>query len=210
MVNPITNVLISQLYTSRKVVLELMANQGFEVAGYAHFSVGEVSTMQQQNQLDMMLEHTHNGTKVYIRYCLAKPIRPANVQEMIDDLFWTTETLTKNDMLYIITKDPANDALTAELRQIWEKDGLFVVVESIKYLQFNILKHVLVPKHSLITQAEVEELMKKYNISTLSEFPDISRFDPVARAIGLRPGQVCHIVRHSKTAISTNYYRVCI
>ena len=41
-------------------------------------------------------------------------------------------------------------------------------------------------------------------------FPDISRFDPVARVIGLRPGQVCHIIRPSKTAIEANYYRVCI
>jgi DNA-directed RNA polymerase subunit H (RpoH/RPB5) len=41
-------------------------------------------------------------------------------------------------------------------------------------------------------------------------FPDISRFDPVARAIGIRPGDVCHIIRPSKTAIEADYYRICI
>jgi DNA-directed RNA polymerase subunit H (RpoH/RPB5) len=50
----------------------------------------------------------------------------------------------------------------------------------------------------------------KYNITDKNQFPDISRFDPVARAIGLRPGQVCHIIRPSKTAIETDYYRVCV
>ena len=50
----------------------------------------------------------------------------------------------------------------------------------------------------------------KYNIIDLIHFPDISRFDPVARAIGLRPGQVCHIVRPSKTAITADYYRICV
>jgi DNA-directed RNA polymerase subunit H (RpoH/RPB5) len=52
--------------------------------------------------------------------------------------------------------------------------------------------------------------MKKYNITDKIQFPDISRFDPVARVIGLRPGQVCHIIRPSKTAIQANYYRICV
>ena len=52
--------------------------------------------------------------------------------------------------------------------------------------------------------------MKKYNITDKVQFPDISRFDPVARAIGLRPGQLCHIIRPSKTSIKANYYRICI
>ena len=43
-----------------------------------------------------------------------------------------------------------------------------------------------------------------------SQFPDISRFDPVAQAIGIRPGQVCEIIRPSKTAISAPYYRICM
>ena len=58
--------------------------------------------------------------------------------------------------------------------------------------------------------SEVEIMMKRYNIISKTQLPDISRFDPVARVIGLRPGQVCHIIRPSKTAIEANYYRVCI
>ena len=51
--------------------------------------------------------------------------------------------------------------------------------------------------------------MKRYNITDKVQFPNISRFDPVARAIGLRPGQVCGITRPSKTSIESNYYRIC-
>jgi DNA-directed RNA polymerase subunit H (RpoH/RPB5) len=43
-----------------------------------------------------------------------------------------------------------------------------------------------------------------------TQFPDISRFDPVAQIIGIRPGQVCEIIRPSKTAISAYYYRICV
>jgi DNA-directed RNA polymerase subunit H (RpoH/RPB5) len=59
-------------------------------------------------------------------------------------------------------------------------------------------------------ESEVQQIMTKYNITDKKQFPDISRFDPVARVIGLRPGQVCHIIRPSKTAIETNYYRICV
>ena len=50
---------------------------------------------------------------------------------------------------------------------------------------------------------------KQYNITNDNEFPEISRFDPVAQAIGLRPGKLCKIIRPSPTAINTEYYRMC-
>ena len=50
---------------------------------------------------------------------------------------------------------------------------------------------------------------KKYNIVDDSQFPEISRFDPVALAIGIRPNQVCEIERPSPTSIRTYYYRLC-
>jgi DNA-directed RNA polymerase subunit H len=129
---------------------------------------------------------------------------------MIDDLFILTETLKKTDTLFIIIKDDPNETLVNELKHIWESEGIFIVVENIKRLQFNILNHTLVPPHSVLIDSEVNEVMKRYNITDKSQFPDISRFDPVARVIGLRPGQVCKIIRSSKTAIEANYYRICV
>jgi DNA-directed RNA polymerase subunit H len=218
MVNTNTSVLISQIYQSRKTVLELMDKQGFDVSGYTNFSVSEINAMKQNNQLDMLLEskleksgeNSVNTNKIYIRYYLAKTIRPTNIHEMIDDLFVLTETLKKTDTLYIIIKDNVNETLINELKHIWERDGIFIIIESIKCLQFNILKHVLVPEHKVISESDVNDVMIRYNITDKVQFPDISRFDPVARAIGLRPGQVCNIIRPSKTSITTNYYRICV
>jgi DNA-directed RNA polymerase subunit H (RpoH/RPB5) len=211
-----SSVIISQIYKSRNTILDLMSKQGYNVADYNNFSVSEVNSMKQNNQLDMLLEKikedvdTGKKNKIYIRYYLGKVIRPANLQEMIDDLFLLTETLTKKDTLFIIIKDEPNETLINELKHIWEKDGIFIVIENIKRLQFNILNHVLVPQHTVLLDSDVKVIMEKYNITDKVQFPDISRFDPVARVIGLRPGQVCHIIRPSKTAIEANYYRVCV
>ena len=212
-----SSVLISHIFNSRKVLLELMDKQGYNTNDYANFSINEVNSMKQNNQLDMLLETRHENIttenpkkKIYIRYYLSAKPAPKNIQEMIDDLFILTETLKKTDTLFIIIKDEPNETLINELKHIWESEGIFIIVESIKRLQFNILDHVLVPPHRVVNESEVLEVMKKYNIINKGQFPDISRFDPVARVIGLRPGQLCHIVRPSKTAIEANYYRICV
>ena len=211
-----SSAIISTVYTSRNIILDLMGKQGYNIEDYGNFSVNEVNSMKQNNQLDMLLEKkeenpvTKRKNKIYIRYYLGKTIRPSNLQEMIDDLFNLEEILKKDDTLFIIIKDEINETLTNELKHIWESDGIFIVIENIKRLQFNILENDLVPEHTIIPESEVVQIMKKYNITNKNQIPDISRFDPVARVIGLRPGQMCHIKRPSKTAIKADYYRVCV
>jgi hypothetical protein len=211
-----TSSLISQIYKSRNIILELMEKQGYNVIDYKGFSINEVNTMKVNNQLDMILEKEENDKKdeskkrkIYIRYYLAKALRPNNLQEMIDDLFNVEEVLTKDDTLFIIVKDEVNETLLNTLKHIWETDKIFIVIQPLKRLQFNILEHVLVPNHRILSLSETIQIKNRYNIITDNQFPDISRFDPVAQAIGIRPGQVCEIIRPSKTAITAPYYRIC-
>jgi DNA-directed RNA polymerase subunit H (RpoH/RPB5) len=211
-----TSSLISSIYKSRTIILDLMKTQGYDTNDYEGFSVNEVNTMKVNNQLDMILEKTTEDVdmkrkpKIYIRYYLAKTLRPQNLQEMIDDLFNIEEVLGKQDTLFIVVKDEVNETLINTLKHIWEQDKIFIVIQNLKRLQFNILKHVLVPPHRVLSSAEVIAIKGRYNVMDDNQFPDISRFDPVAQAIGIRPGQVCEIIRPSKTAISAPYYRICM
>lgn len=208
--------LVSTVYKSRKIILELMEKQNYNIDEYENFSVNEVNSMLQNKQLDMLMEKkkedptTKRKNKIYIRYYLAKTLKAQNIQEIIDDLFNLEEILTKQDTLMIIIKDDMNESMTNLLKHIWEQDGILIVIQSIKRLQFNILEHTLVPPHRVLSNDEVAEIKKRYNIMDDSQFPDISRFDPVAQVIGIRPGQVCEIIRPSKTAITSYYYRICV
>ena len=67
----------------------------------------------------------------------------------------------------------------------------------------------MVPSHLILDDKEKDEVKQRYNVTKDSEFPEISRFDPVAKAIGLRPGELCEITRSSPTAVQTKYYRLC-
>ena len=106
-------------------------------------------------------------------------------------------------------KNEPNETTLKTLKNIWEQDGIFVIIFNIKRLQFNILEHSLVPSHFSLTEEQGNAIKLKYNIVSDDQIPDISRFSPVAQAIGLRPGQICHIIRPSKTAISADFYRIC-
>jgi len=208
--------IISNIFKSRTILLQQLETQGYSIDEYAGFSVNEVNSMKENSQLDMLLEknvanEAGRKTKIYVRYYLAnKLLQSKNIQEIIDDLFHFEEVLKREDTLMIVIKEEPNDTLVALQKHIWEQDGIFLIIMNIKRLQFNILMHEQVPPHRIINSTELQEVKRKYNIMNETQFPEISRFDPVAQVIGIRPGQVCEIIRASKTSIRTVHYRVCV
>lgn len=202
---------ISTVFKSRQNLLKLLSQQGYDIKDYEEFSVNETHIMYNNKQLDMMLTRQPGGDtkKVYVKYHLAKTLRRENINDYIDDLYNLEQVLTKTDTLIIVIKQEPHDPLLNILNQIWEQDGIFIIIYNLDRLQFNILDHEYVPKHVILTDIEVDEMKKRYNISNNTELPEISRYDPVAQAIGMRPGQICKIIRPSKTAITTDYYRLC-
>lgn len=208
--------LINSIFKSRNVLIEQLNYMDYDTDDFAHFSISEVNAKYTNNQLDMLLEkkkedpETGKKKKIYVLYYLTKLIRPNNLHDFIEDLFTTDEVLTKDDTLLIVSKDEVNDTLMAALKHIWETEGYFIVISNIKRLQFNIQEHSMVPKHRIMSKEEVDTLMNKYNIANGKQLPEISRFDPVALSIYMRPGDVCEILRPSKSAILASYYRICV
>ena len=161
--------------------------------------------------------------KTYIKFHLEKTLSVSHINDLIEDLYVlgvggdiggtglsanaNDTVLTDKDTLIIITKQEIK-TMNQVSNQLFLQ-GRFIVLLSLDRLQFNILNHQYVPRHTILSNDEVGEMMKKYNVMEKSQLPDISRYDPVALAIGMRPGEVCSIDRPSKSAISSLYYRVC-
>ena len=131
--------IISSVYKSRKNLISLMENLGYNVKDYESFSINEINSMFQNKQLDMLLEKnvSPQQKKIYIRYYLTKAIRPQNIQEMIDDLFNLEEVLTKEDILYIVTKEDVNDTLMNYLKHIWESEGIFIIIQKFPFINIS-------------------------------------------------------------------------
>jgi DNA-directed RNA polymerase subunit H (RpoH/RPB5)/nitrate reductase NapAB chaperone NapD len=202
---------ILSIYKSRKNILDILQeNLVYNVKDYENFSINEIDAMFTNSQLDMLLTN-NNNKKMYIKYYLtAKQIRPQNLDDIIEDLFVIDNILTKEDTLVIIIDEEPNDTILNKVKYLYDHDGIFVVIHCIRRLQYNILKHKLVPECIILDNKKKEELMVKYNIKNLMQLPEISRFDPQALLLSLRPGDVCKFNRNSATSLEYEYYRVCV
>jgi DNA-directed RNA polymerases I, II, and III subunit RPABC1 len=202
--------MISKLFTARRSVLDQLKFQEYDTSQYENFSFNEVNMMIENKQQDMLLKHGETGNKAYVCFHTEKAIRPQNVHDMIDDLFHLENILTTNDTLVIIIKDKPNDSLINLLKNLYAANNIFITVLFLAQLQFNILEHSYVPIHKKLSREDALEIRKRYNIKDDSNFPEISRFDPVSLVIGLKPGEICHIIRPSKTSVEDDYYRICV
>lgn len=209
---------VNYIYKSRTNVLNILeSTYQYDISDYSGFSINEVDTMYTNSQLDMLLTDkiTDSGekekyNKTYIKYHLNSTLNSSALGQLIDDLYIYTDTLSTDDCLYVITDNEPNDSLINYIKYVYENDSRFIVVQFIKRLQFNILEHTLIPKTTILSKKEEDIFKNKYFIEDNSKIPQISRFDPLALATCLRPGQICKFIRNSPTAMNSDYYRVCV
>lgn len=205
--------IVSQVYKARTTLLQQFGDQGFVISNLVEsnlvgFTVAEVALMLKHSQLDFTVSKP-DGETTYVKFHIEKALRPPVLLELVDELFNVTERMKKTDTLYIVTNADPNETLVRTMSNIWQKSGIFVCINSLQRLQFNALGHSLVPKHIKLTTEEADAIKQKYSIKRDSQLPQISRFDPIAIILGLRPGQMCHIQRPSRTAIIADSYRIC-
>lgn len=205
----------SSLYNSRVNILKILSSIGYGVADYENFKSHELHAMMKNNELDMLLVNEKSGKKIYIKFFeltgkQSKILRQTIIEEILDDLYEIENILSDNDDLLIISENNPSEPINIYLKHIWESEKKYINIISLKHLQYNILEHSLVPKHTILSDEETQNFKKKFNIRDNKQIPEISRFDPVAKLLGIRPNQVCEIERSSKTAITSKYYRCCI
>jgi DNA-directed RNA polymerase subunit H len=75
--------------------------------------------------------------------------------------------------------------------------------------KFNVMENYLVPRHSIMSEKEVKEVLEKLIIQK-SQLPQIPIIDPCVKALGAKPGDIIRIERESPTAGTSFYYRVVV
>jgi DNA-directed RNA polymerase subunit H len=76
-------------------------------------------------------------------------------------------------------------------------------------VRFNVLNHVNVPLHVILSDDEVKSLLKQYGI-VKEQLPKIRSSDPAVRVVNGTPGQVVKVTRRSPTAGVAVAYRLII
>lgn len=216
---------LNDVLISRRHLLEQLHRQGFETLDHEVSGIEEIKTMAEQNMLNFMVEPEEstdeNGAtapkapnrKVYVHYFgQDEAVRARTIITLFDTYFGPEFGLNpETDTLILIAAKSSNINSTVYkcIADMWEVNRVNIVPMTMDRLKFQILDHELIPPHRIMSEEEVRQVMEKYKLKRKSEFPKISRFDPVARAIGARPDQVIEIMRPSKITLVEPYYRVC-
>lgn len=191
--------------TSYKTIMEMLADRQIltdeEMNVLKGFSSNELvafaSTSRQIFNLDI-------GDKVRIIYYLNK-FKTVDFKPFVEGgdfklyIVVVAEKLTTNNMK-TITEFEKNSEVPLVM-QFFE----------LRELQFNITKHVLVPKHEVIADEEtINALVEKYNIRSRIHFPLILKSDPVAKYYGIKSGHLVKITRPSPSSGEYITYRCCV
>jgi len=173
------------------------------------------------------------------RKILLKENKEKNIKKIIntqsDDLIYKVD-FENEDKKYVIIKI-LNQKITAinktspigEFLHQYKNDNKLVIVKSIsnktkqlvintypntevfleKELMMNLIEHIYVPLHEILSNEESLQIIETYN-TRKRDMPKILTNDPVARYYNMQPGQICRILRPSETSGFVPYYRLVI
>lgn len=113
--------------------------------------------------------------------------------------------------MIVVSMSRPSDTVLAGLRNyISNREAPFVQVFELRHLQFNISKHVKVPKHRLVKDTEIPDILLACNVDKPNLFRKIDSQDPMAKWIGARPGDVVEVTGMCETSAENKRYLFCM
>jgi DNA-directed RNA polymerase subunit H (RpoH/RPB5) len=213
---------LNVLFQSRKTLLTILENRGYNTKPYEKFGPIEIAAMAAASigsagtgAFRMDLVKTEKGagiTECRVEYSLNR------IKNKISGFL---EALTEegNDAavnpatteLVVVLLEPIVEAFHVAALSIFASKNLRVNFFQAHTIVNNPTEHVLVPKHELLPAAEHTKFMQKNRIKSKTQLPLIKfHEDMIARIMGLLPGDIVKITRPSPSAGEYISYRVCV
>jgi DNA-directed RNA polymerase subunit H (RpoH/RPB5) len=212
---------IDVLYRSRITLLDHLEQEGYDTQPFRKFSPKEIMEMVKAGPANgappalwMELKRKEGSqashANCFVVYTIGKIKQKlaAFTGKIVDPE--EGEFNPEQTELIIVTLEPISANFHALAFQLFVSKKVKVRYFQAAAIVNNPLKHFLVPKHERVPAADEEALLKGM-YAKKTQLP-IIRFheDPIARMIGLMPGDVVKITRPSVTAGECIGYRVCL
>ena len=213
------SVLIDNIYRSRMNILDILEERGYIVNKYRKFSPDEATAaVAHYAGLSFKVTKPDSDQVCDVRYA-------AITRQSLDTFFdyISPEDSPKTEVIVMMQTPIADAHHACALKQYVkymdtvDENGaklrrrLRVSFFTIYTIVVNPLRHVLVPKHEIVPEAEHKQLMDSMYIVSKSKFPEIKfHVDPITRCIGAVPGDIIKITRPSASSGIAIVYRVCI
>ena len=206
--------LSTYLNKTRCILTEMLEYRGYDISNISPFT-----TFTGTDKLDKLsINLSKNGKELIQVHYEVESTRTNHkkLTKRIEDIISKLESPEKSKDLTIIflVRDGMTPSVKEAIRLLSEKYGVFIQIFPIRNLMYNCTKHKSVPQHIRITKIEYEVYLQDFldslHIESLENLPKIFDTDPVAMFKGLRPGEMCKIIRPSISAGEHIVYRYCV
>ena len=192
------------LFKVRKTVIEMLQDRNYTIPQSEIINFDEFSLNFKNKNLDIFIDNSNDEKgKVYVYFHNEnKTIPKVDLKNLLNKLI---ETYNDEEIkLIVLLKEKGNGSIFKEItKEIYKNVEIFMN----KNMIFNITHHEFVPKHVILSKDEENELLDKYS-TPINKLPKIFKTDPVARYYGMKPNQVCKIIRNSPEVGDYIYYRL--
>ncbi|XP_071686519.1 DNA-directed RNA polymerases IV and V subunit 5B-like [Rutidosis leptorrhynchoides] len=190
-------------YLSRRTLLEMLKDRGYDISdSEINFTLKQFRELHGQDvdvdRLRISASHVSDSeNKILAVFCGPGPVK-VNVIRWI-----TTQIMNKDSLSRLIIVVQSH--ITNQAMKSVELFSFKVEIFQITDLLVNITKHVLKPKHRVITDQEKEKLLKKFNLNE-KQLPRMSEKDAIAQYYGLTKGQVVEVTYNGEiTGLHVTY-----
>ena len=178
-------------------IREMVRDRGLDASSLESASIDSVIALSHANKV---FHVDAPSCSMRVVYDMNPKFKVADVKKLVEEA--VGESLSQ--VILVVREPPAQGKGLDELAK--EVVQPFLISE----LQYNVSRHVLVPKHEPIRDdAEVEEVLQRYQLKSRFQLPLLLSSDPMARYLALKPGQIVRITRFSPSAGTYVQYRCC-
>ncbi|CAK9185905.1 unnamed protein product [Ilex paraguariensis] len=191
-------------YLSRRTVLEMLKDRGYAVPdSEINLSLPEFRNIHGQkpdiDRLRISTSHRSDpSNKVLVLFC-GQGVVKVNVIRAIATQIMNKDSLSR---LILIVQNQITSQATKALDLFSFKVEVFQITD----LLVNITKHVLKPKHQVLSDKDKQKLLKKFSLEE-KQLPRMLQKDAIARYYGLEKGQVVKVTYTGEITESHVTYR---
>tara|TARA_B100000524_G_scaffold334403_1_gene222931 strand:- start:421 stop:1020 length:600 start_codon:yes stop_codon:yes gene_type:complete len=167
--------------------LELIKDRNYDYDDvYNNLSDEEFKYLISSNNLNIIGKNLNNV--LYIKFITLNKIKSSYIKDTINDIRKKIGNIS-NDIILVLKAKPTS--IISKIEK--DKDFPNIQIMHIKQLSFNPTKHCLVPKHSKISENEVNKIFNRYSINSKNQLPIILKEDPIVRYYNFSVGDVIKI-----------------
>lgn len=188
---------MNDIITSFVHLKEMLTDRNMDISMLKNISDEELKTMYNSVTFSINIFEFNVNDNVTVIYYMNNKFKINDLKKFIID----------EKKKIIIFKEKINNLNIKNIRDINQNVEVFYIKE----LLHNISKHILVPKHEIVTdEKEIERIIEEYQLKNKSQLPLILKTDAMAKYLDIKPGDIVKITRNSLSAGEAIVYRYCI